>query len=623
MKIQRNDQASMQKLGTGGQKKTKQEEGVDIPKDQVSIGGDKGGEELILMPPAEKNIVPGKEKEITFLTYLDGSNNLENMIMQNLKDMERIGSNDNMNIVAQLSRFQVPPLTKNFFGEALKQVVGNEKFGEVLSQATGNPEGVKEFQESFKNPQFASYMAESVLSSTPPLMQGMTEMVENMAGQVLGDKDMGQMFASVAFQLAQQMVDVKGDKVENAAMSMTKSQGKEIDRLSKYMLNGLSKFINENMKEGKVLYVDSPYTGGKVMKSADKAFVPDNEPGWIGARRYHVTKGDDESVINSKVLEDMEFVNMGEPKTLTDFIVWGMKNFPAKKYVILASDHGAGILGGFEDRGKMMTLPQVNEGLLEAEKQTGIKPEVLIFDACLMAQTEVAYELKDRAKVMVASEETVGGMGMPYVPMLKGMNELAEKGAASGENIARMMIDECAKTSEKSTTTFSAIDLSKMDKVKENLDKLALELVSLPEENVKFLIHNTTAYSQSSPARPYRDFRDLGHLVDNIVKFKDMTNESTIKAAQEVKKALSEAVIAEEHIQKQENYEKSQGLTIYAPKNDAYMSDGIYKEYKDTAMSKDGLWDDFVDSLTKFKPKEKGEGDKVGKPEFRPLPQRH
>ena len=603
-----NKQNELQNLKKTSQKKSKKAEGADAPKDQISIKG------------------KPEEKEITFLTYLDGSNNLEDLIMQNLKDMERVGSTDNVNVVAQLSRFQVPALTKNFFGETLKQVVNNEKFGEVLNDVTGNPDGVKEFQEMFKNPRFSGYMADSVLSGSPPLMQGMTQMVEGLAGNMLADENMGEMFTTVAFQLAQSMIENKKDEVAGATLMAGKSKTTAMDMLSKHMLNGIAKFVNENMKEGKVLYVDRPYTGGSVMKSADKAFVPDNEPGWIGARRYYVTKGEDESVINSKVVKDMEFVNMGEPATLKDFVVWGMKNFPAKKYVLLASDHGAGILGGFEDRHQMMSLPQIGEALAEAEKETGKKPDVLIFDACLMAQAEVGYEMKDRADVMVASEEVVGGIGMPYVPMMKGMNKLAEEGKVTADNIAKMMIDECAETSEESTTTFSAIRLGQMENMKKSLDGLADAFVKtkVPKEDIKFLLHNTTSFSQGSSSAPYRDFKDVGHFADNILKFKYLTNGIVIKAAEEVKKALADAVIAEEHIQGDEDYSQVQGLSVYAPKSDKYVSKGVYKDYKETAMSKDGTWDEFIEDLTGVKGKfEEKEGEeKVGKPEFRELPQR-
>jgi hypothetical protein len=590
-------------------KNTSGSEEVSTPKDQVTLGS-------------------SKEKEITFLTYLDGSNNLEPMIMQNLKDMEKVGSTENMNIVAQLSRFQVPPLTKYFFGEALKQVINNESFGKLLTEETGDAEGVAQFQEMFKEGGMASYMAENILSSSPPLMQGMTELITGLTTQVLGDKDIVNMVTTVAYQLAQNMLKPDKEEATSVTMSRGKSEKNEVNRLSTHMMNAIKKFINEKMDSDQILFVDKPYTGGSLLKAKDKDFVPNNEPEWIGARRYFVTKSDDETKISSRVVEDMEFVNMGEPATLTDFLVWGMKNYPAKKYVILMSDHGAGFVGGFEDREKLMTLPEIGQALAEAEKQTGVKPEVIIFDACLMAQPEVAYEMKDRAKAMIASEETVGGIGMPYVPMLNSMNKLAEEGKVTAENISKGIIAECDKTSAKSTTTFSAIDLTKMDSVRASIDNLAEALINTntDKQTVKDILHDTTSYSQRSSSAPYRDYRDLGHLADNILKSKEIADPKLKEAAKEIKKVISEAVIAEEHIKDDEDYASSQGMAIYAPKSDKYMNEKLYNKYKDTAMSKDGKWDEFIEKLTDITQKimkEKEKGDKSRKPTFIELPDRH
>ena len=591
-------------------KNTAGSEEISTSKDQVTLGSSK------------------PEKELTFLTYLDGSNNLEPMIMQNLKDMEKVGSTENMNIVAQLSRFQVPPLTKYFFGEALKQVINNEAFGKLLTEETGDAEGVAQFQEMFKEGGMGSYMAESILSSSPPLMQGMTELITGLTTQVLGDKDVVSMVTTVAFELAQNMLKPEKEEKGSVTMTIGKSEQNEVNRLSSHMMNAIKKFINEKMDSDQMLFVDKPYAGGSLLKAKDKNFVPNNEPEWIGSRRYFVTKSDDETKINSKVVEDMGFVNMGEPATLTDFLVWGIKNYPAKKYVILMSDHGAGFVGGFEDREKLMTLPEIGQALAEAEKQTGVKPEVVIFDACLMAQPEVAYELKDRAKAMIASEETVGGIGMPYVPMLNTMNTLAEEGKATAENISKGIIGECDKTSEKSTTTFSAIDLTKMDSVRASIDNLAEALINTDtdRQTIKDILHDTTSYSQRSSSAPYRDYRDLGHLADNILKSKDIADPKLKEAAKDIKKVISEAVIAEEHIKGDEDYASSQGMSIYAPKSDKYMSEKLYNKYKDTAMSKDGKWDEFIEKLTDITQKimkEKEEGDKSRKPTFIELPDRH
>jgi len=227
---------------------------------------------------------------------------------------------------------------------------------------------------------------------------------------------------------------------------------------------------------------------------------------------------------------------------------------------------------------------------------------------------------------MVASEETVGGVGMPYVPMLNTMNKLAEEGKATAENISKGIIEECDKTSAKSTTTFSAIDLGKMDSVKACIDNLAEALANADRQVIKDILHDTTAYSQRSSSAPYRDYRDLGHLADNILKSKDITDPKLKEAAQDIKKVISEAVIAEEHVKDDEDYAPSQGLAIYAPKSNKYMNEKLYNKYKDTAMSKDGKWDEFIEKLTDITQKimkEKEETDKSRKPSFIELPDRH
>ena len=44
-------------------------------------------------------------------------------------------------------------------------------------------------------------------------------------------------------------------------------------------------------------------------------------------------------------LMDLGLKNMAEPNTLSDFIKWGMLDFPARKYAIIFWDHGSGIHG--------------------------------------------------------------------------------------------------------------------------------------------------------------------------------------------------------------------------------------------------------------------------------------
>ena len=83
--------------GTLGKKQTKKEEMESAPpKDTVEI---KGGKETT------KTQAPLKEKEVSVLIYMDGQYpDLEPGMADSLLKLERLGSNDKMNIVAELGR---------------------------------------------------------------------------------------------------------------------------------------------------------------------------------------------------------------------------------------------------------------------------------------------------------------------------------------------------------------------------------------------------------------------------------------------------------------------------------------------------------------------------------------
>ncbi len=117
---------------------------------------------------------------------------------------------------------------------------------------------------------------------------------------------------------------------------------------------------------------------------------------------------------------------IANPDSLTNFIKWAAKACPAKNYLLLLSDHGAGYmpnddlpytpaaksrsLVGDSESGMALTLPS----LTAAIKAAGIPVQTLYFDACLMNSIEYQFELKDVVDYMVASSFSVPGIGGSY-----------------------------------------------------------------------------------------------------------------------------------------------------------------------------------------------------------------
>jgi len=147
----------------------------------------------------------------------------------------------------------------------------------------------------------------------------------------------------------------------------------------------------------------------------------DTDGDWKGVRRYLITKDNDTGKMGSKMLQDMGMTDMGDYRNLAAFGKWAKQNYPAKKYMLIVSNHGSGWEKGLarirvnkgisydEQSGNHINTPQLGLAL----KAIG-KLDVFGTDACLMQMAEVVYEIKDSVDYIVGSEETEPGDGYTY-----------------------------------------------------------------------------------------------------------------------------------------------------------------------------------------------------------------
>lgn len=96
-------------------------------------------------------------------------------------------------------------------------------------------------------------------------------------------------------------------------------------------------------------------TGGSANSTIDeKRFID-----FTKVQRHLVLKD------RTELIQDLGERNMGSSTTLKQFVGWGIKEYPADKYVMVLWDHGAGILGfGFDDiHLDVLDLDELREGL--------------------------------------------------------------------------------------------------------------------------------------------------------------------------------------------------------------------------------------------------------------------
>jgi len=306
-----------------------------------------------------------------------------------------------------------------------------------------------------------------------------------------------------------------------------------------------------------------------------------------GAWRYKILQNNLQEVWSTT--DELDF---GSPETLRDFVNWTITNYPADKYALIIWDHGAGwrkkVLGlrgiSFDDTSSTyMTISQLKSALSQVSK----KIDVLGMDACLMAMTEVAYQVKDYASYLVGSEESEPGPGWPYNTIL---SALVSNPSMSPSRLASTIVDKYKDYySSWSYVTHSAIDLSKISDLKNACDSLALALknnMSSYSTQISQAISDTQAYD-------YSDFRDLYHFAQNIYA---CISDTTIRdLATDVMNKVNSAVIAEWHSSDLAN---SHGISIWLPPSSLF-----YNYYLSIYQSLDFAiytnWDEFLGELYK------------------------
>lgn len=242
--------------------------------------------------------------------------------------------------------------------------------------------------------------------------------------------------------------------------------------------------------------------------------------------------------------EELPLASMADPETLTDFILWNKEKYPAKRYALVLWDHGGGSKTGlFIDElfdNDVMYLYELGTAL----RDTGLKADLVLFDACLMANLETAYIIKDYAEYMVASEEVVVGQGTAVGDWLQ---ELYYSPTSGAKRLARIICDtsqiKCADLEDEQaseTLTWSVIDLSKMERIGECIDRffevLCKAYKQYPElmRIYAFRIINSERYGVRSDS-----MYDLASLIYNAGLYQ--TLEKDIR--QEMLEAIEDAVI--------------------------------------------------------------------------------
>lgn len=227
--------------------------------------------------------------------------------------------------------------------------------------------------------------------------------------------------------------------------------------------------------------------GCEVVVLLDRFADPTDGPSdWSDTKVLRVKPGSDGSFAVLGVPTERD---TGNVTTFASFVTGVLRRFPARHHAIVVWNHGGAWTGIVTDENPvgsgvqktMLSLSDVRDGLRTALQAAGLsKLDLIVFDACMMGQLEVALAMHDLADGMVGSEAIVPGTGLPYERVLPRFAETTDP-REIGKAIVRAY-GEFSDGEFDSGATLCALDLAKMPIVAACLDTVARQALAAAGE---------------------------------------------------------------------------------------------------------------------------------------------
>jgi hypothetical protein len=351
-----------------------------------------------------------------------------------------------------------------------------------------------------------------------------------------------------------------------------------------------------------------------IVAQFDRRERPSNAEAWRGARRFFITQSLP-PVASSALPAFGGIVNSGDGRSLAEFVDWAMEAYPARQTMLVIWGHGSGysqFRGLSAPRASTLQRPSSAEAATiddtaedplyvreaqDALLQTlrGKKLDIIGLDSCLMGMLEVAYAMRDVARVLIASEELEPGASWSY-SWLQAMQQGAPLDA---ESVARMVIEANAEPPR--LDTLAAFRLDKVGAVTEALDEFVETALAAGDDAREAII---TAREQCGTFGGRATY-GICHSIDLKQFLKRVLTASAPLIVKTAAKALWETVdqlIFASHISESVRCTlKAEGLGIYYPLTLELMQDDRYRpsyqgirRNQAVQLSRDHRWLEFL-----------------------------
>ena len=271
--------------------------------------------------------------------------------------------------------------------------------------------------------------------------------------------------------------------------------------------------------------------------------------------------------------------NMTDPDTLSEFIRYCGRNFPANRNMLILWDHGGGSVAGYGSDEKYSYSGTMDLGKLRtALRDGGVEFDFIGFDACLMGSVETGLALSDYSDYMIASEEIESGYGWYYTNWL---SSLSDNTSISTVELGKEIVDDFIRASAQAgqgwSGTQSVVDLCELSyTVPDKLDAFGSSTTTLVESESDSGDYKTVSRARSD-ARCFGESAGVDQV--DLVDFAERLGTAEGMA---LAKVVKDAVKYNNTTRDMTN---SYGLSIYFPYANSKYVQSAEKIYDEIGLS--------------------------------------
>ena len=279
-------------------------------------------------------------------------------------------------------------------------------------------------------------------------------------------------------------------------------------------------------------------------------------------------------------------INTGSPFQLSDFVVWGMENYPSRHVWVDLWGHGNGWKGVCRDihPSDILTPSKLGRAFGDIKEKTGKNVDILTFDACRMGAMSVLYDLQGSVNYVLSSEKDVPDKGLPYTEILNNITP-------SPEETSRVIVDKYvrwASVNSAYSVTYSAANMSLFPSFMDDFNDyihLATSLLPYRYGDIWRARNMTEKYE---PPAMY----DLRDFIKNLRSADYLLKESGSELMEKYNNTFFEMHYSNPVPQNGIRAKNAGGMSIYFPVQ-------VFSDYTSQTFYGETAWGDFLAAMEK------------------------